>query len=384
MFSSSGTYLSNFGSEGSGNGQFYNIYSLAINQTTGNVYVTDGDGDNRVEEFKSDGSYIAQWGSTGTGNGQFQSPSGIGINQTTGNVYVSDLTNDNVQEFSSTGSYTTQWGDLGSGNGQFNSPYYLTVNQANGNVYVADTSNNRVEVFSSSGTYISQFGSSGGSNGQFNIPYGIDINPSNSDVYVADGNNYRIQEFSYYDNLAQETIPSSSNNLNLTLPSGSNITSESIAPASVSDSSYNYPLGLFSYTFSTANNVVGATVPIQITFQTDLTPSQVSARYYNPDTKSYSTIPGATITSTTVNGQPALLLSYDITDGGSLDEDGVANGVIVDPVGLATLKTSTNTLTAPDTGDGKPSNLSSGFITLLIIGTTSVIVATGLVINKKY
>ena len=29
------------------------------------------------------------------------------------------------------------------------------------------------------------------------------------------------------------------------------------------------------------------------------------------------------------------MLKYQVTDGGSLDEDGVANGEIIDPVGLA-------------------------------------------------
>ena len=353
-FNSSGGYITQWGSSGSGNGQFSGANFIAVNPSTGNVYVTDW-GNNRVQEFSSSGSYITQWGSSGSGNGQFNGPSGIGINQQTGNVYVSDGINNNVQEFSTNGSYITQWGSSGSGNGQLHYPAVLTVDQVNGDIYVSDTVNNRIEVFSSSGTYLSQFGSSGSGNGQLNQPYGIDINQSNGNVYVADGDNYRVQEFTLFDNLAQETIAGTTNVSNIILPFGSNITSESLSNTSTSDGSYSYPLGLFSFTFAVPGTVPGANVPIQVTFQTNLTPSQVTARYYNPNTKTYSTTPGATITSTTVNGQAALLLSYNITDGSTLDEDGSANGVVVDPVGLGVLKTpTTSTVSAPNTGFGTP------------------------------
>jgi hypothetical protein len=36
-------------------------------------------GNNRVEKFSSTGTYLTQWGSTGAGNGQFSSPSSIGV-----------------------------------------------------------------------------------------------------------------------------------------------------------------------------------------------------------------------------------------------------------------------------------------------------------------
>ena len=82
-------------------------------------------------------------------------------------------------------------------------------------------------------------------------------------------------------------------------------------------------------------SAVGGTNQVSLTFVTDYTPSQVSARKFNPNTQTFSDVPGATITETTVSGAHALVVSYSITDGGPLDTDGLANGSIVDPIGLA-------------------------------------------------
>lgn len=79
----------------------------------------------------------------------------------------------------------------------------------------------------------------------------------------------------------------------------------------------------------------GSTQRVRLVFQTCQPPEQVIARKYSNRTKKFTTIPGAQITQTSLNGNTALMLSYDIADGGPLDDDGVANGVIVDPVGLA-------------------------------------------------
>lgn len=62
---------------------------------------------------------------------------------------------------------------------------------------------------------------------------------------------------------------------------------------------------------------------------------QDTPRKYNENTKTFSTIQNATITRVTYNNKSMIRLTYDITDGGNLDQDNVANGTIVDPIGLA-------------------------------------------------
>jgi len=73
----SGNYISQFGTHGSGNGQFNDLVYLAVD-SSGNVYVVD-DSNNRVEKFNSASTYVSQLGSVGGGNGQFVGPAGIGI-----------------------------------------------------------------------------------------------------------------------------------------------------------------------------------------------------------------------------------------------------------------------------------------------------------------
>ncbi len=89
--------------------------------------------------------YITQWGSQGTGNGQFYDLWGIAADSS-GDVYVADTLNSRIQEFSDSGTYITQWGSAGSGNGQFNGPDGIAVD-GSGNVYVSDDGNTRIEKF---------------------------------------------------------------------------------------------------------------------------------------------------------------------------------------------------------------------------------------------
>jgi DNA-binding beta-propeller fold protein YncE len=89
--------------------------------------------------------YVTQWGSYGAGNGQFYYPGAVATDAA-GNVYVADSWNHRIQKFTSTGSYATRWGLTGGGNGQFAYPYGLATDAA-GNVYVADQYNHRIQVF---------------------------------------------------------------------------------------------------------------------------------------------------------------------------------------------------------------------------------------------
>jgi hypothetical protein len=111
---------------------------------SGNVDVLDS-GNYRVEQFTSSGTYVTQWGTSGSGAGQFQGPNGIAVDGSN-NVYVSDGLNNNVQEFSSSGTYLNQWGTQGAGNGQFNFPDGVAIDSS-GDVYVVDGDNSRVQEF---------------------------------------------------------------------------------------------------------------------------------------------------------------------------------------------------------------------------------------------
>jgi len=112
-------------------------------------------------------AYLTQWGTFGTGNGQFAQPAGVALDGS-GNVYVADTGNNRIQKFTASGIYLSQWGTAGSGNGQFSGPFGITV--AGGSVYVVDSGNRRVQVFTTAGAYVTQWGSLGSGNGQFQQP----------------------------------------------------------------------------------------------------------------------------------------------------------------------------------------------------------------------
>jgi len=131
----------------------------------------------------------------------------------------------------------------------------------------------------------------------------------------------------------------------LALPSDtSNGTVSLVSPSSVSDPAYKYPAGLTAFQFDTTP---GATQTITLYYNLPGSPSDYTARKYNTTTKAITTISGATITRETYNNKSMLKLTYQITDGGVLDQDGQVNGTIVDPVGLAQA-----TVGVPNTGLG--------------------------------
>ncbi len=110
----------------------------------GNVYVADY-GERRIQKFTGTGTYLTQWGSLGSGNGQFSSPISVATD-VAGNVYVADTDNNRIQKFTGTGTYLTQWGSPGGGNGEFSTPGAVATDAA-GNVYVADLNNHRIQKF---------------------------------------------------------------------------------------------------------------------------------------------------------------------------------------------------------------------------------------------
>lgn len=163
----------------------------------------------------------------------------------------------------------------------------------------------------------------------------------------------------YYSNIQATSSVNLTNavtggDLTLATPDTTNITcSSSVTEASLStqDSGYDYPLGLLNFCMDTdfSNNQVTVTVA------TSLSPFQVMIRHYNATSQQYTTVSGATVTATTLNGQPALRFSYNVSDNGTLDTNS-AVGAITDPVGIAvapsnsTTTSSSGGLAAPDTG----------------------------------
>src|SRR6266498_2592746 len=72
------------------------------------IYVVDS-GRNRIVKFSPDGQVLASWGSEGSGDGQFVGLSSVAVDPTTDRVYVADPINKRIQVFDSIGKFLTKW-----------------------------------------------------------------------------------------------------------------------------------------------------------------------------------------------------------------------------------------------------------------------------------
>lgn len=232
-YSSSGVFIKGYGSYGTAIDQFKTPLGIAINHSTGNIYIGDEE-NNRIDELNEKGEFVrafgwgvsngesklescttsCQAGKAGSGGGQFDEPQGVAIDSS-GNVWVTDYANDRLDEFSEKGEFIKDIGfgvsnekdeletcktetechkgTPGAGNGQFSGPAFLVY--SGGDIYVTDLGNDRVEELSLAGAFVGKWGTKGSGNGEFNVPAGISADASGN-IYVADLSNSRVQEFS--------------------------------------------------------------------------------------------------------------------------------------------------------------------------------------------
>lgn len=149
IFSANGDFLGQCGGYGDGDGQFwFGPKGVAVGPD-GTVYAGEvsglGEGANRIQRFSSTGSYLGQWGARGSGPSEFMGELGLTVSPA-GRVFVVESGNHRVQAFSANGDYLLQWGSEGLGPSQFRSPSAAACDRA-GNVYVVDRANCRIQKF---------------------------------------------------------------------------------------------------------------------------------------------------------------------------------------------------------------------------------------------
>ena len=77
----------------------------------GQVFVSDGYGNNRVVHFDAEGRFVGAWGKLGTGPGEFSLPHAVTLDSQ-GRVYVADRNNARIQVFDPDGKFLCQWRNL--------------------------------------------------------------------------------------------------------------------------------------------------------------------------------------------------------------------------------------------------------------------------------
>jgi len=160
-FDSSGNFISMWGSRGEGEGQFQNssrlrwLGHMAVD-TQGNLYVIDVY-NFRIQKFDGSGNYQSQWGANGTGNGEFSLfPFDIAVDAQD-NFYVCESgAAHRVQKFDASGKFLLAWGQLGYKDAEFSQGDTCTLAiDPTGNVLVADNSG-RIQKFDANGQFVSK------------------------------------------------------------------------------------------------------------------------------------------------------------------------------------------------------------------------------------
>jgi peptidylamidoglycolate lyase len=85
-----------------------NDVAIAAN---GDLYVSDGYGNNRIVVFDKNGKFVRAWGKLGTKPGELSQPHSVALDSK-GRVYVADRNNARVQVFDSKGKFLTEWKNI--------------------------------------------------------------------------------------------------------------------------------------------------------------------------------------------------------------------------------------------------------------------------------
>ena len=89
-------------------GRHFDLPTDIVVADDGSFHVSDGYRNSRVAHFDAAGRYLGEWGTPGSGPGQFQVPHGL-ARDGRGNFYVADRQNFRLQVFDSSGRFLRQW-----------------------------------------------------------------------------------------------------------------------------------------------------------------------------------------------------------------------------------------------------------------------------------
>jgi PKD repeat protein len=100
-YTSSGDLITSWGASDDGDGviedgEFSSPWGIAAD-SDGYIYVTDKDW-NRIQKFTSTGTFVSWWGSSGSGDGKLNVPYDVAVDAS-GHVYVPDRNNKRIQKF---------------------------------------------------------------------------------------------------------------------------------------------------------------------------------------------------------------------------------------------------------------------------------------------
>lgn len=191
IYDHDGNPLGEFGSVGTGPGQFTYPTSVAIDRDSF-IYVAEYGGLDRISKFTPDFDYVMEFGTPDAGDAALLRPQSLEFDAED-TLWLADSGHHRICRFSREGVLLSAFGTIGSDPGQLRYPYGVRV-APDGNLLVAEYGNNRVQMFTPAGTSLWTWGSPGRQPGQLAIPWALAISRDGR-VYVVDSGNNRIQVF---------------------------------------------------------------------------------------------------------------------------------------------------------------------------------------------
>jgi hypothetical protein len=159
----------------------------------GNIFVADGLGNARVAKFDKEGKFVKSWGKKGTGNGEFANVRSIAIDSQ-GNVYTADGGNKRIQVFDNNGVFKTAYTDVG------NAQALCMTKGPNQALFVSNSNpptdidrDGEIYKMRLDGTVIGKFGRAGKLPKEFGTVNAIDCSSENT-LYVGEIGNLRVQK----------------------------------------------------------------------------------------------------------------------------------------------------------------------------------------------
>ena len=195
------------GTAGSGANELNDPYGIALNESSGILYISDYS-NNRVMQYlsgASSGTVVAGGNGAGTGTTQLNGPFAIYLDLTSNSLVIANRGANNIVRWViGASTWTLLAGDSsglsGSSSTLLDGPCGVTFDSM-GNMFVADTSNHRIQLFTVgqiNGTTIAgTTGINGNTDSLLDTPYAVKVDKQNN-LYVADTYNHRVQKFIFY------------------------------------------------------------------------------------------------------------------------------------------------------------------------------------------
>jgi len=150
----------------------------------GTVYLADSTV-NRITVMDANGTWVKEFGNEGSGPERLGMPARLEIDEGSGRIFVSDTDSYRIVVYDLDGNFIEDWPDI----------YAAGLSIApDGRLWVADILTNQIRAFTADGAEVFTFGERGSGAGKFRQMTGVSVAPS-GDVYVGDRNGSRVQVF---------------------------------------------------------------------------------------------------------------------------------------------------------------------------------------------